>query len=77
MSDESTTAILPAFLAGALVNGDESGLERPEDFDLLRRVREYLEGFDVVDCGEPYFSHHGSEVGPFVGDVCDYTLMPL
>lgn len=51
----SQTVKLPAFLASALVNGDESGLTE-EDSVWLARAREYVAPGDVVDVGEPYFS---------------------
>jgi hypothetical protein len=74
---ETVTVVLPAFLASALVNGDTSGLDGPKDEALLHAALKYCKGYSIVDVGEPYFSPwcDADEVGPFVGDVAEYTLL--
>jgi hypothetical protein len=67
----------PAFLASALINGDESGLE-PDDMADLEWFRNYIEDAEVVDCGEPYFSWHFAlySTGRFNGgDLVEYTCI--
>lgn len=74
---------LPAFLASALVNGDESGLEE-RDEPVLARVYEMLGDWQVVDVardeegnGEEarftwsYDLHGGDAKG---GDVLNYVI---
>lgn len=67
----------PAFLASALINGDESGLESPDDYETLNRFRAYVENAEVVDCGEPYFSWHFDLYGGSCrgGDLVEYTCI--
>lgn len=84
MAIKVETVTLPAFLASALVNGDESGLE-DSDMDCLNRVYEWLDKskLTVVDVArdddgnamEPRFTwsfrlHFGDASG---GDVLDYV----
>lgn len=69
------TVRLPAFLASALVNGDESGLE-DRDVRMLRAVEAWLHirQMRVVETqgdawfGHPQFPHN------FTGDVIEYVV---
>lgn len=75
---ETTTAILPAFLASALVNGDLSGIDQSSDLKLYEECLAYCEGYSIVDVGESYFSHSCDLPGThFAGDVAEYTLLKL
>jgi hypothetical protein len=77
-SGETTTSVLPAFLASALINGDMTSFDDSgKDMELYERCLAYCEGFVIVDCGEPYFSRNGSDVQPYSGDVCEYALLKL
>jgi len=77
------TITLPAFLACALINGDESGLEE-RDEAVLARVYDMLGDWQVVDvCRDEegnaeearfswsYAFHGGDASG---GDVLDYVI---
>jgi hypothetical protein len=70
------TVILPAILAPALINGDESGLDE-KDKGWLVVIRENLKGGRVVDVGTPYFSWGNDFFGFFLytGDVAPYTVI--
>lgn len=72
---EVETAILPAFLASALINGDTDGLE-PEDMKHLEAAHEYLKGFIVCDVGESFFSWSCDLPGFNLGaDMAEFTLI--
>jgi hypothetical protein len=67
----------PAFLASALINGDASGLS-DEDMAELDWFTSYIEGADVVDCGEPYFSKSFGlfSTGRYsAGNLVEYTCI--
>lgn len=66
----------PAFLASALINGDLSGLESPQDQQCLERFLDFIAPARVVSTqGEQYFTWsyrlHGGDAGG--GDVIDYV----
>lgn len=76
--NETTTAVMPAFLASALVNGDLSGIEQKPDLDLYEACVKYCEGYSIVDVGEPYFSNSIDVPGErFAGDVAEYVLLKI
>ncbi len=67
------TAILPAFLAPALINGDTSGLTEADEKLLAKILAQYAPGH-IVSCeGESYFAVK-SYPFRFAGDVANYTL---
>lgn len=68
------TVTLPAHWASAIFNGDESGLEE-EDANLLQKWYEENPGLDIVDVGEPYFSHDIGDGSGLAGDVADYFVL--
>jgi hypothetical protein len=78
MANDVTTAILPAFLASALLNGDLTGLE-DSDMPIYEAALAYCKGYRVVDVnvGESYFSHSCDLPMRFAGDVAEYTLLSL
>lgn len=80
MKPKTHTAVLPAFLASALINGDTSGIaDSPEDMQLLKEALAYCEGFAVVDVeGESYFGRSEASFSvSFRGEVADFVLMEL
>jgi hypothetical protein len=70
---ESNSVTGPAYLASALINGDESGLEARDEKDLAAFLRNLPDGAHIVDCGEEYIGHWNG----LMCLVCEYTyLMP-
>lgn len=75
MAKRTDKAILPAFLASAIINGDVSGLEEGDN-KWLEAALKYAEPGYYVDVGESYFSK--STDLPLRwggGDVAEYTIM--
>ena len=67
---------LPAFLAPALINGDTSGIDTPEDMALLEKAYAFVAPGSVVDCGESYFAWWNDLTNGKLGyDVCEYTIL--
>lgn len=82
MKGDIIKGVYPAFLASALINGDETSLESADDFAMLESVREDIGELVVADVSEPFFAWHcdvpwiqnGRSVG---GDVAEYTLVDM
>lgn len=81
---EEDEVTLPAAWCTALINADYSGLEYSGDKAECQRCKDQEEelgrdGWQIVDCGEPYFSSHYHSADPASGctggDVCDYKLI--
>ncbi len=66
--------VMPSFLASALVNGDPSGLEE-QDTELYQQCLRHCEDWNIVDCGDEYFSRGCDVDATFLGGVCEYTLL--
>ena len=69
MSVEVDTFRAPSFLANALVNGDDSSLETPDDFKSLRWLTEWVRLFygpraNIVSCEDAGFAHCMSPLIP-------------
>lgn len=73
MPDIGTIA-LPAHWACAMINGDESGLG-DEDAERLHQWYEENPDLNIIDVGEPYFSHDIGDGSSLAGDVADYTIL--
>jgi hypothetical protein len=73
-----TKIIGAAYWAPYLINGDASGMDDDEIALCDAWCARELEGGEVVDCGEPYFSwsydlYTGEEFSG--GDVVEYTVV--
>lgn len=71
----TTTAVLPAFLASALINGDTSSLD-DGDMQWYEEALKYAGDGQYVDVGEPYFAWRNELPGFNLGaDVAEYTIL--
>jgi hypothetical protein len=63
----------PAFLAPALINGDETGLSNNDLITLELFMKTIPNGWYIVDCtSEPYYSIW--DVDGFRYDMLEYTI---
>ena len=75
MSLRKTELVLPSYLAGYLVNGDDSGIESHELKECDRFLAaHHLSAGACASCGEEYFSRY-NDFDSLAGNVCEFLFL--
>ena len=76
---KTATVTLPTYLASALINGDLSGLDTPEDQLAYEAACELAEGGSYVDCSEESWFSWSNDLpgaaGSLGSDVAEFTIL--